>query len=250
MKKAFFCMAIAALFPLGAADVYLAGDSTMATYPESFKPHTGWGEVLQEFAKKSVTVHNHASGGRSSKSFRTEKRWDAILNSMKPGDFIIIQFGHNDQVIANPYHYADPEKDFPANLRRFIAEVRAQGGHPVIMSPTACCNFNDKGQAFNRVALQKYVNAARKVASEEKVDFINHNAWMLAELTQMGQTESQKKIFLYLPPGKYPAYPAGKEDGIHLKPSGAYYLAAGMIKLAKEQNLAIGKLFNSEPLKR
>lgn len=224
----------------------------MAIYPEHRKPLTGWGEVLQDFAKEGVTVHNHACGGRSSKSFRAEGRWDAILKAMKPGDFVIIQFGHNDQAVdkPEPYRYADPEKDFPANLRRFIAEVRAKGGHPVLLSPTACCDFNSKGQAFNRAALQKYVNATEKVAKEEKADFINHNAWMLAEINKMGKAESEKSVFLFVEPGKYPAYPDGKKDGIHLKTSGAYFLAAGMIKLAKEQNLEIGKLFNSEPVKR
>ncbi len=232
---------------LMAVDVFLAGDSTMATYPPERAPLTGWGAVLQLFAKDGVTVHNHATGGRSSKSFRSEGRWDAILKEVTPGDFVLIQFGHNDSATGenNAYRYADPKTGFPANLRRFVAEVREKGGIPVLLPLTVCAHFNANG-AFLTGTQQLYYEATCEVARTENVDLIDCTKWMLAELTRMGKTEA-RNIFLMIPAGQYPAYPDGKEDGIHFQYNGALFMAAGIIKLAKEQNLAFGELFNTTP---
>ncbi len=230
---------------LMAVDVYLAGDSTMATYPPERAPLTGWGAVLHLFAKDGVNIHNHATGGRSSKSFRSEGRWDAIIKQVKPGDFVVIQFGHNDSAKGeqNLYRYADPQTDFPANLRRYIAEVRAKGATAVLLPLTVCAHFNANG-AFLSSTQQLYYDATCEVARTEKVAFIDCTKWMLAEFTRMGKEEA-RNIFLMIPPGKYPAYPDGKEDGIHFQRNGALFVAAGIIRLAKEQNLAFGELFNS-----
>ncbi|MBE6365133.1 MAG: rhamnogalacturonan acetylesterase [Lentisphaerae bacterium] len=246
MKK-FALLAVSLLSTmLMAVDVYLAGDSTMATYPPERAPLTGWGAVLHLFAKDGVTIHNHATGGRSSKSFRSEGRWDAIINQVKPGDFVVIQFGHNDSATGeqNLYRYADPRTDFPANLRRFIAEVRAKGATPVLLPLTVCAHFNAKGESFLTSTQRAYYDAACEVARTENVEFIDCTKWMLAEFTRMGK-EAARNIFLMIPAGQYPAYPDGKEDGIHFQRNGALFVAAGIIQLAKEQNLSFGNLFNT-----
>ena len=85
-----------------AQTIFIAGDSTAATYSAKQTPMTGWGQVLQEFTKPGIKVQNRATCGRSTKSFRDEKRWERILRDLKPGDFVMIQFGHNDQKENRP----------------------------------------------------------------------------------------------------------------------------------------------------
>ena len=248
MKKLTLLASVLCSTMLMAVDVFLAGDSTMATYPENRAPLTGWGAVLHLFAKDGVTIHNHATGGRSSKSFRSEGRWDAIINQVTPGDFVVIQFGHNDAATGeqNLYRYADPKTDFPANLRRFIAEVRAKGGIPVLLPLTVCAHFNAAGESFITSTQRAYYEATCEVARTENVAFIDCTKWMMEQFTAMGK-EKARDIFLMIPAGKYPAYPDGKDDGIHFQYNGAIFVAAGIIQLAKEQNLPFGELFNTTP---
>ena len=128
MKKLWMLIAFSGVLPLMAVNVYMAGDSTMARYPASYQYQKGWGQVLQEYAVDGVKVFNMAVGGRSSKSFRSEGRWAKICDALQPGDFVFIQFGHNDGQPGekNLYRFADPEKSYPENLRQFIREVRAK----------------------------------------------------------------------------------------------------------------------------
>ena len=91
-----------------AADIHMAGDSTMMTYRGGYAPQQGWGQRMQELAKDGVTVKNRSIGGRSTKSFKAEKRWEDLLREIREGDFVIIQFGHNDGTKAKPERYADP----------------------------------------------------------------------------------------------------------------------------------------------
>ena len=110
------------ILPLMAVDIYMAGDSTMADYPPEHAPQTGWGQALKLYAKDGVKVHNLARGGRSSKSFRNEGRWATLLNQVSPGDFVFIQFAHNDahQGEKNAYRHSDPETEYPENLRLWL----------------------------------------------------------------------------------------------------------------------------------
>ena len=121
--------------------VFMIGDSTMAnkSYDNS-KPERGWGMALQGFFTDNVVVDNHAVNGRSSKTFIDEGRWQVVLDKIKPGDYVIIQFGHNDEKPQADRH-TDPGSTFDANLRRFVEETRARGGHPILMNSVVRRNF-------------------------------------------------------------------------------------------------------------
>src|SRR5258707_9269074 len=109
--------------------VFMIGDSTMANKPLDL-PERGWGMVLGQFFVDPAIVHNHAVNGRSTKSFIDEGRWDKVLSELKAGDFVVTQFGHNDEKVENPKVGTDPATTFRDNLRRFVRETRAKNATP------------------------------------------------------------------------------------------------------------------------
>ena len=247
MKKIFPILAGVLTLPLLAVDVYLAGDSTMADYPAAHAPQTGWGQALKLYAKPGVKVHNFARGGRSSKSFRSEGRWATLLNQVAPGDYVFIQFAHNDAHSGekNAYRHSDPETEYPENLRRYIRDVKAKKANPVICTPIVWMSFRN-GKINQSEYFAKYSKSARKVAAEEKADLIDLNEWSQNELTRLGG-EVAKGYYMWLKPGQYPNFPKGREDSCHLQEAGAHFYAKGMIFLAKAQKLKVAGLFNDTP---
>ena len=247
MKKLWMLIAFSGLLPLMAVNVYMAGDSTMARYPASYQYQKGWGQVLQEYAVDGVKVFNMAVGGRSSKSFRSEGRWAKICDALQPGDFVFIQFGHNDGQPGekNLYRFADPEKAYPENLRQFIREVRAKKATPVLCTSIVWSIFKN-GKLAQPVRLEKYCEAARRVAAEEKVDFIDVNALAKAEINKLGM-ENTRKLYMHLKPGVSKRFPNGRSDDVHLQTAGAHFYASLIIKAAKEQKLPVGEIFNTTP---
>ncbi len=148
-----------------AITIALIGDSTVATYdprPKDKPELTGWGQVLGERMTDRVTVKNHAVSGRSTKSFRAEKRWEPVL-ALKP-QYVLIQFGHNDQK-AGP-RYADPEMSFREELRRYISEARVAGATPILITPVARRTF---AEGKPTTILGPYAEAMLIVGREEKV---------------------------------------------------------------------------------
>src|SRR5919107_6028368 len=114
--------------------VWLAGDSTMAQKQADKRPETGWGEALQPcFDSTEVRIANRAMNGRSTRSFVAEGRWQAIVDSLHAGDYVFIQFGHNDEKVGTD-RYASPH-DYRRNLTRFVDDVRGTGAHPVLFMP-------------------------------------------------------------------------------------------------------------------
>lgn len=224
------------------ADVYMAGDSTMYTYGKIFFPKSGWGQMMPEVVKPGVKVHNYALGGRSSKSFRGEGHWDKIMQNLKKGDFVIIQFGHNDGAggSVNWYRHASAQKHFPENLRNYVLDVRVKGAIPVLCTPVAVCYINADGKLYNTPKHQSYCDAVHQIAKEEKVDVLDLNAYALKH---MSDHPNPKHYFMYLPKGKFKNYPNGSEDGVHLRDHGARFYAQAAAELAKEQNLPIAKIF-------
>src|SRR4051812_18529878 len=115
--------------------IFMAGDSTMAEKLPEKRPETGWGEKVQQyFQATEVRVSNHAVNGRSTRTFISEGKWQAIVDSIQPGDYVIIQFGHNDESPEKVDRYTPPA-DYRANLLRMVADVRAKGGSPVLCTP-------------------------------------------------------------------------------------------------------------------
>ncbi|PJJ58750.1 rhamnogalacturonan acetylesterase [Hymenobacter chitinivorans] len=206
--------------PPAAIKVYLIGDSTMANKEEKAFPETGWGMPFKYFFDETVTVDNRAQNGRSTKSFLAENRWQPVAADLKPGDYVFIQFGHNDEVPTKANY--TPEADFRANLVRFVAETRAKKATPVLLTPVARRKFDAAGKVEETHAV--YAAIVRAVAQEQKVALIDLDAESLALLQQFGP-ENSKLLFNHLAPGEHPNYPAGRDDNTHFSELGARKMA-------------------------
>jgi lysophospholipase L1-like esterase len=178
--------------------IYLAGDSTMAQKLPEKRPETGWGEALgQLFRKNSVRVDNRAKNGRSTRTFISEGLWQGIIDSLQKGDWVFIQFGHNDESKEKTDRYTPPG-DYRANLIRFINEVRAKKATPVLLTPVMRRRFDDKGVFFDTHG--EYPDIVRAVARDYRVPLIDMHRKSEAVLKRYG-AEPSRKLFLQLKPG-------------------------------------------------
>lgn len=232
--------------------IFMIGDSTMANKSlEGNNQERGWGHVLGGFFSEDIVVDNHAMNGRSSKSFIDEGRWEIVLNKMKPGDYVFIQFGHNDEK-PKPDRHTDPGTTFDANLKRFVEEARAKGGIPVLFNSIVRRNFRVNENAvtdddFRKDKLEEakegevlidthgeYLNSPRNVAKELNVPFVNMNK-LTHDLVQGMGAEASKKLFMWMPEGVYAACPKGRQDNTHLNVYGARTIAKITVEaIAKE----------------
>jgi lysophospholipase L1-like esterase len=218
--------------------VFLAGDSTMASKRPEKRPETGWGEFLQHhFDGRKVRVDNHAQNGRSTRTFIGEGRWQAILDKLRAGDYVFIQFGHNDSSKEKTDRYTPPD-DYRANLVRFVADVRAKRATPVLLTPVMRRRFDKEG------ALQdshgEYPDIARRVAAEQKVALIDMHRKSWQTLARFG-VEGSKRLFLQLAAGEHANYPQGVNDNTHFSPGGAEIMAALAAEGIREQKLGLAK---------
>lgn len=207
--------------PSGMPAIHLAGDSTMAAYGPDKAPMQGWGQRLEDFVRPGVAVRNHAAPGRSTLSFRREGRWDKLLEGVRAGDFVLIQFGHNDQKKDQPELYADAESDYPENLRRFVGEAREKGGRPVLVTSIYRRHFRD---GVLVASLGIYPEAMRRVARRTDtplVDLQEATGRLFSEAGDVGSTA----YFTHTAPGEYPGYPEGVKDDSHPNAHGARTIA-------------------------
>jgi lysophospholipase L1-like esterase len=241
MKTILAAFSILFLFSIAAAQqpitVFLAGDSTMAVKLSNKRPETGWGEQLQGFFDETkVKVENHAQNGRSTRSFIAEDRWQAIVDKLKKGDYVFIQFGHNDEKVGTD-RYASPE-DYRKNLVRFIADVREKKGIPVLLTPVMRRRFVEHGVFQDTHG--EYPNVVRAVAAEYKVAMIDMHRKSEGVIKQYGAEES-RKLFLQLKPEENANYPKGIEDNTHFSPVGAKIMAGLAVEGIREQKLSLAK---------
>lgn len=200
--------------------VYLIGDSTCATKDlKKQNPERGWGHLFQPLFDETVVVENHAMNGRSSRSFRDEGRWDPIYEKLQAGDYVFIEFGHNDQKIGTE-RYAAPG-DYADNLRRYIRQTREKGAIPILLSPIVRRHFAD---GVLEDTHGEYLTAVREVAAQERVSFIDAERLTRAWITALGD-EPSKAYFMWVEPGTCPLYPDGRQDNTHLNVRGAHAVA-------------------------
>jgi len=217
--------------------IYCIGDSTMADKesPEE-NPEHGWAQVLAEFFNEEVKIDNRAVNGRSSKSFIGEGRWDLVLKTLAPGDFVFIQFGHNDQKFKDSSRYTNPHTTYRHNLIRFVNETREKGANPVLFSSIVRRNFNEFGSLIDTHG--EYPLETRLVARELDVPFID-----LQYLTEKMETsygvEGSKALHLHFSSGENSYYPDGKADDTHLSEKGALLVAGMVVDEIKEQELPL-----------
>ncbi|PYS94258.1 MAG: GntR family transcriptional regulator [Acidobacteria bacterium] len=218
--------------------VYLAGDSTMAQKLPEKRPETGWGEALQQFFdERKVQIENHAQNGRSTRTFISENRWQTIIDKLKPGDYVFIEFGHNDESKEKTDRYTPPE-DFRKNLMRFIADVRAKQATPVLLTPVMRRRFDNQG--IFQDTHGAYPDIVRSVAAEQRVALIDMHRKSEQVLKQYGP-EGSRKLFLQLKPGEHANYPQGIEDNTHFSPLGAGVMAGLAVEGIKEQRLGLAQ---------
>lgn len=202
--------------------VFMIGDSTMANKDlRKGNPERGWGMMLPGFLSDDITVDNHAVNGRSTKSFIDEGRWDAVVDKLQPGDYVVIEFGHNDSK-EDAARHTDPGTTYDANLTRFVKEARAKGAQPVIFNSIPRRNFVGDSLVDTH---GEYLTAARRVAVQQGVPFVDLNTPVAKFITDLGPEES-KKYFMHVAPGTVPLCPDGKTDDTHLNVKGARAVAS------------------------
>ncbi len=212
--------------------IYYAGDSTVQYNNYQTYPQTGIGQALGLYLKPGVTVENHARNGRSTKSFIDESRLIPIYDRISSGDFLFVQFGHNDEKKADPSRYTDPDGDFKENLRKFINVARNKKAVPVLITPLERRKFGTDGSLLPSEHTE-YVRTMKEVAEEQSVALIDLFT-MSRELLQKTGEEESRRWHMFFPAGIYANYPQGMEDNTHLRYDGAVTYA-GLIAQGLKQ---------------
>jgi DNA sulfur modification protein DndE len=219
----------------GRCTIYMIGDSTMANKPTRDNPERGWGQMFPMFFDGSVTIDNHAMNGRSTRSFLAENRWQPILDKLKPGDYVFIQFGHNDESEKKVDRYTPPA-DYRKNLIIFVNETREKKAEPILCTPLMRRQFDENGKFFDTHGI--YPDIVREVAAEFKVPLIDMHRKSEKLIVGLGP-DSSKKIFLWVEKGKYKLIPDGKQDNTHFCEYGATRIAELAIEGIRELHLGL-----------
>ncbi len=207
----------------------MVGDSTMAKKNASHFPESGWGEGLKEFVTKGAVLKNHAASGRSTLSFINEGRWKNVADSLQPGDYVIIQFGHNDEKPAEKLH-TDAFGSFKENLKKFIAETREHKATPIVCSSIVRRHFDAAGNLKDTHG--DYITAAKQVAEETKTLYIDMEALTRKYVTGLGP-EKSKAIYMFT---------EKVSDSTHLSIEGSRGVAKLFVDEAKAKKASIAKI--------
>ena len=214
--------------------IFLAGNSTVTD--QEHEPWASWGQMFPRFLKPEIVVANYAESGETLLAFKREKRLEKLLSQMKTGDYLFIEFTHNDQKPGG--NHLDPFTTYKAELKNFIGEARKRGGKPVLVTSMHRRRFDDKGQIIN--TLEEFPEAMRQTASEEKVPLIDLNAMSKIFYESMGP-ENSKKAFVHYPANTYPGQDKELADDTHFNPYGAYELAKCIVQSIRQNKLDLAK---------
>lgn len=222
------CLAALEITPVDdAITVFLAGDSTVTD--QQLEPYSAWGQMLPAFFDAKVAVANHAESGESIRSFVGERRLEKVLSMIKPGDYLLVQFGHNDQK-AGPEHL-DAAGGYRDYVRRYIADARAKGAHPVLVTSMERRNFDAAGRHIVP-SLEGYPQALREVGAELGVPVLDLNARSIPFYEALGPEEA-KRAFVHFPAGSFPGQDQALADDTHFSAYGAYELAKCVVEEIK-----------------
>ncbi|MDD5541188.1 MAG: rhamnogalacturonan acetylesterase, partial [Candidatus Marinimicrobia bacterium] len=205
-------LAVLSFAKLNKPTIHLIGDSTMADKPLDDNPERGWGQLFPLFFTHEIQIINYARNGRSTKSFIDQGLWIEVYNNLKPGDYVFIQFGHNDAKKSDTTRYADAHTAYRDNLIRFIAETREKGANQVLITPVNRRKFSDTGEFIDQHG--EYPVVVRELATEYNVPLIDLHARSLELFRKLGPVKSEG-LFLRAPAGVYKALPEGKSDNTH-----------------------------------
>ena len=226
MRKFFLTLLTCTLLcglSLGAAKskirIFVAGDSTAQTYSEENSIQRGWGQRLQLFFDEDkVEVVNRSIGARSSGTFISEGRWDGIMRDIQPGDFVIVQFGHND-TSPNMARYVAPDA-YKANFAKFANNARAKGATPIFCTSIAMRTWKNGELVVERPHFAEYIQYVRDVAAELNVILIDMHKETLDLIRSLGD-EGSKELYYHVKVGDHPSIQADKQDDTHLREKGA-----------------------------
>jgi lysophospholipase L1-like esterase len=202
--------------------IFVAGDSTAATYAGADAPRAGWGQALPVFLRPEIAVVNEALSGASSKSFVDLGRLDRILAAIRPGDLLLVSFGHNDEKVEDPARGTDPWTTFPAYLRLYLDGARSAGAHPVLVTPVERRRFTADGTPY--LSHGAYPDAVRALAADTHTPLIDLTALSFELWGSLGPAAT-KEYFLWLDAGESPNYPDGVADNTHFQAHGAIEVA-------------------------
>lgn len=202
--------------------IFLIGDSTMANKKEIDAPETGWGQVFHKLFTDAVEIQNHAVNGRSTKSFRSLGHWEDVHKQLKAGDYVFIQFGHNDSKQSDTVRYAAAWTDYKANLEKYISEIKAKGATPVLLTPVSRRKFDGQGKFVDQHG--DYPLVVRKIAKDQHIALIDMTSLSQKVLEKLGESDS-KELFMHYPGGIFPKFPKRMEDNTHFSPFGAALMA-------------------------
>jgi lysophospholipase L1-like esterase len=225
--------------------VYVIGDSTASVYDSDLYPRMGWAQPLQDFfAPACATISDKALSGRSSKSFWDEGAWTPIKGALRAGDFVIIQFAHNDEKSDDAARYTEPFTSYEDYLSRYIDDTLAKGATPILATPI---NRNQWSGTTLKDSHGDYPVAMRQLAEKKKVALVDATLLTKAYFERIGQAATTK-LFMNLAAGESPNYPTGNSDNTHLQEKGARLVAQLILADLYRQNLAPGTLAKTVPV--
>ncbi len=221
------------LFDQETIDVHLIGDSTMSIKDTSAYPETGWGMPFAVFFDETVEVINHAKNGRSTRTFMEEGRWEVVMKTLSKGDFVLIQFGHNDEVQTKK-SFTKP-KEFKANLEKYITDTRSKGATPILLTPIARRIFKETGLVDTH---KEFAEIIRLTANQNNVNLIDMDMLSRGLLIRLGEAQSQL-LYNHIAPDVHPNYPNGIADNTHFSEYGARVMAQLVLAEMKKIHLEI-----------
>jgi len=213
--------------------IFYSGDSTCARYNILKFPKTGIGQGLELYVKPEIIIDNHAVGGRSTKSFIDEGRLQVIEENIGKGEFLFIQFGHNDIKEWDEKRYTTPYGTYKEYLKKYTQVARNAGAIPVLITPASRRCFVDAWKLEEKTRLTDYADGMRQVAEEEQVGLVDLYTKSRAKLEEAGAVETTK-WYMHLAKGEYPSCPDGIMDDTHFKPEGARIFAGLVAEGLKE----------------
>jgi len=228
--------------------VWMIGDSTMCNYETNRLPLTGWGMPFKYFFDSTVDIDNRARGGRSTRTFISENRWQPIADSLQEGDYVLIQFGHNDEAKEERYkeRYTSVP-DYKTNLIKFITESRAKNAIPVLITPVTRMRFDAAGKALETHA--EYSAAVWETGKAYNAPVIDLDAKSRQLLQQFGP-EYSKMFFMQLDSLQHPNYPRGQKDNTHFNEFGARRIAELVLAEIRNLKLELAERIVVPPVKK
>jgi len=211
--------------------IWLCGDSTMSIKERKAYPETGWGMPFVYFWDSTAIVENLAKNGRSTSSFRNEGLWKKVMDGAKVGDYVFVQFGHNDEVPTKKTYTTETE--FKNNLKQYVADARSKKAIPVLLTPMARRSF-DSTSGKIKGTHDVYAQIIRDVAKEEKVILFDMDK-KTQQLYQQFGVEQSKLLFMQLKPAEHPNYPDGRDDNTHFNELGARLVAQLVLDEIRKQ---------------